>query len=64
MTVQEYYAKLQKGMLQCGVEEETEDKICRFYGSLRREFQKIVDYKEYITVNRLFQLAMVVRKEL
>lgn len=64
MSVQEYYAELQKGMIRCGVVEETEDKICRFYGGLRREIQDIVDFKEYTTVNRLFQLAMLAEKQL
>jgi hypothetical protein len=59
-----YYAELQKGMIRAGVHEETEDKICPFYGGLRTEIQDIVDYKEYNTVNRLFQLAMLVEKEL
>jgi hypothetical protein len=31
MSVQDYYAKLQKGMIRAGVHVETEDKICRFY---------------------------------
>ena len=64
MTVQEYYAELQKGMIRCGVKEETKDKICRFYGGLRREIQDIVDYKEFSNVNRLFHLAMLAEKEL
>jgi len=64
MSVQDYYAELQKGMIRAGVHEETEDKICRFYGGLRREIQDIVDYKEYNTVNRLFQLAILAEKEL
>ena len=54
MSIQEYYAELQKGIIRCGVKEETEDKIVRFYGGLRREIQDIVDYKEFSTVNRLF----------
>jgi hypothetical protein len=54
MSVQDYYAKLQKGMIRAGVHEETEDKICRFYRGLRTEIQDIIDYKEYNTVNRLF----------
>jgi hypothetical protein len=37
MFVQDYYAKLQKGMIRVGVHEETEDKICHFYGGLRTE---------------------------
>ena len=54
ISVQEYYQELQKGMLRCGIAEDTEDKIARFYGGLRREIQDIVDYKEYNTTNRLF----------
>jgi hypothetical protein len=45
MSVQDYYAELQKGMIRAGVHEETEDKICRFYEGLRTEIQDIVDYK-------------------
>jgi hypothetical protein len=30
--VQDYYAELQKGMMCCGMVEETEDKIYCFYG--------------------------------
>jgi hypothetical protein len=64
MSVQDYYAELQKGMICAGVHEETEDKICRFYSGLRTEIQDVVDYKEYNIVNHLFQLAMLVEKEL
>ena len=39
MSVQEYYQELQKGMLHCGIAEDTEDKIAHFYGGLRREIQ-------------------------
>jgi hypothetical protein len=43
-------------MIRAGVYEETEDKICRFYGGggLWTEIQDIVDYKEYNIVNHLF----------
>jgi hypothetical protein len=51
-------------MIHAGVHEETEDKICHFYSGLRIEIQGIIDYKEYNIVNRLFQLAMLVKKEL
>jgi hypothetical protein len=30
MSVQDYYAELQKGMIRASVHEETEDKICHF----------------------------------
>jgi hypothetical protein len=64
MSVQYYYAELQKGMICAGVHEETEDKICHFYSGLHTKIQDIVDYKEYDIVNRLFQLGMLAEKEL
>jgi hypothetical protein len=51
-------------MLRCGVVENQEDQIVRFYRGLRREIQDIVDYKEYHSRQRLFQLAMLAEKEL
>jgi hypothetical protein len=42
MSVQDYYAELQKGMIRAGVHEETEDKIYHFYRGLRTEIQDIV----------------------
>jgi hypothetical protein len=64
MSVQEYYKELQKGMLRCGVVEDQEDQIVRFYEGLWREIQDIVDYKEYHSIQCLFQLAMLAEKEL
>jgi hypothetical protein len=37
MSIQDYYAKLQKGMIRAGVHEGTEDKICHFYSGLHTE---------------------------
>jgi hypothetical protein len=51
-------------MLHRGVVEDQEDQIVRFYGGLRREIQDIVDYKEYHSIQHLFQLAMLAEKEL
>jgi hypothetical protein len=51
MSVQEYFAELQKGMMRCGVVEDPEDKLCHFYGGLRREIHDIVDYKDINTTN-------------
>jgi hypothetical protein len=48
MSVQDYYAELQKGMIHAGVHEETEDKNFHFYGGLQTEIKDIVDYKEGI----------------
>jgi hypothetical protein len=64
MSLQDYYVELQKGMIHVGVHEETEDKIYYFYGALRTKIQDIIDYKEYNTINHLFQLAMLAEKEL
>jgi len=62
--VQDYYGELQKGLERCGIVEGLEDAIYRFYSGLRREIQDIIDYKEFHTVNQLFQLAMLAEKEL
>jgi hypothetical protein len=64
MSIQDYYAELQKGTIHTGVHVETEDKICHLYSRLHTKIQDIVDYKEYNIVNHLFQLAMLAKKEL
>jgi hypothetical protein len=51
-------------MIRADVHEEIEDKICHFYSRLHTKIQDIVDYKEYDTVNYLFQLAMLAKTEL
>jgi hypothetical protein len=61
MSVHNYYAELQKGMIRAEADEEMEDIICHFYSRLHTEIQDITDYKEYGTVNHLFQLAMAKR---
>jgi hypothetical protein len=63
-SVQDYYAELQKGLQRCGIIEGHEDALCHFYSGLRRYIQDIVDYKEFNTVNKLFQFAMLAEKEL
>jgi hypothetical protein len=62
MSIRDYYAELQKGMIRASVHEEMEDKICRFYSCLHTEIQDIIDYKEYNTINHLFQLTMLAEK--
>ena len=44
MSVQDYYQELQKGMLRCGVVEDNEDVMVRFYGGLNRNIQDVIDY--------------------
>jgi hypothetical protein len=63
MSIQDYYAELQKGMICAGVPEGAEDKICHFYSRLCTKIHDIIDNKEYNIVNHLFQPAMLVKKE-
>jgi hypothetical protein len=63
-TVQDYYVELQKGLQRCGIVEGHEDALCRFYSGLRRDIQDIMDYKEFNTINKFFQFAMLAEKEL
>ena len=62
--MQDYYGELQKGLMCCDIVEGTEDGICIFYSGLRRDIRDIVDYKEFHTINQLFQFAMLAEKEL
>jgi hypothetical protein len=62
MSVQEYYRELEKGMIRCGVVEEDEDKVVHFSGGLNQNIQDIIDYKEYDSIQHLFQLAMLADK--
>lgn len=62
--VQDYYAELQCGIQRCGIVEDEEDQLVRFYGGLHRDIQDIVDYKTYNTVTELFHCAILAEKEL
>jgi hypothetical protein len=55
-SVQEYYQELQTGMIRCGIVEDNEVMLARFFGDLNKEIQHILDYKEYNTITRLFHL--------
>ena len=63
-SVQDYYGELQKGLQCCMIMEDDESSVVHFYSGLRRDIQDIVDYKEFNTVNQLFQFAMLAEKEL
>jgi hypothetical protein len=64
MSTQEYYAVFRRCRICCGIVEVLKDEIVRFYGGLRREIQDIVFHKEFYSVNRLFELAILAEKEL
>ena len=63
-SVQDYYSELQKGLQCCGIVEGLEDALCHFYLGLRREIQDIVDYKDFNTINKLFQFTILAEMEL
>jgi hypothetical protein len=47
----------------CKIVEGAKDAICHFYSGLRRDIQDILDYKDFDTIDKLFQFAMLVEKE-
>ena len=61
-SVEEYYHDIQISILCCDIIEDEEAAMTHFYGGLRCEIQDIVDYKEYDSVPRLFQLACLAEK--
>jgi hypothetical protein len=48
MSIQDYYAKLQKGMIRAGVHEETEYKIYHFMGGCELKFRILLTIKNII----------------
>jgi hypothetical protein len=55
--VEEYYQEPQMGMIRCGIVEDNEAMLARFFGGLNKEIHHILDYKEYNTSTRLFHCA-------
>jgi hypothetical protein len=47
----------------CKIVEGAEDAIFRFYSGLRCDIQDILDYKDFDTIDKLFQFAMLAEKE-
>ncbi|KAM0841708.1 hypothetical protein ACQ4PT_058840 [Festuca glaucescens] len=62
-SVEDYYQELQTGMIRCGIVEDNEAMLARFFGGLNKEIQHILDYKEYNTITRLFHLACKAERE-
>ncbi|XP_071676944.1 uncharacterized protein [Lolium perenne] len=62
-SVEDYYQELQTGMIRCGMVEDNEAMLARFFGGLNKEIQHILDYKEYDTITRLFHLACKAERE-
>jgi hypothetical protein len=62
-SVEEYYQKLQMGILCCNIEEGEESAMARFLGGLNREIQDIHAYKDYAKITRLFHLACKAKRK-
>jgi hypothetical protein len=62
-SVEEYYQKLQMGLLHCNLVEGEEPAMARFLGSLNQEIQDILAYKDYTNVTHLFHLACKAERE-
>jgi hypothetical protein len=56
MSVQDYYAELQKGMIRAGVHEETEDKIYHFMGGCELKLRILLTIKNTILLIVCFSL--------
>jgi hypothetical protein len=50
MSVEDYYAEMQKGMIRAGVHEKTEDKICCFYSVFVLKFRILLTLRNTILV--------------
>jgi hypothetical protein len=44
-------------MIRCGIVEDNEAMLARFFGGLNKEILHILDYKEYNTIIHLFHLS-------
>src|SRR3954469_8694925 len=50
-------------MVRCGLVETTEQMLARLFGGLNKDIQHILDYKEYNSITRLFQLDCKAERE-
>jgi hypothetical protein len=62
-SVEEYYQKLQIGMLRCNLEEREDAAMARFVFGLNHEIQDILEYKDYANITRLFHFACKAKRE-
>jgi hypothetical protein len=56
MSIQEYFAELQKGMIRCGIVEDTEDKIVHFMMVCDVKFRILLTIKNLILQTSCFSL--------
>jgi hypothetical protein len=56
-SIEDYYQKLQKGRIRCGILQEPDAAMACFPSGLNREIQDILDYKEYADMIQLFEFA-------
>lgn len=63
-TVEEIISEFDRLRIRCGVEEEKEQIIARFFGALRPEIADVIQLQPYYTFNELCQLALKVERQL
>jgi hypothetical protein len=63
-SVEDYYQKLQKGMIRCGLVEENDGTMARFCGGLNCEIQDILDYNEYYDITTLCEFPCKAEREM
>jgi hypothetical protein len=61
--VGEYYQELIIGLAYCNIHEDDQDTCARFFGSLHRDIQDILDYKEWTRFSQLYHLALKAERE-
>nr|GEY30552.1 hypothetical protein [Tanacetum cinerariifolium] len=64
LTVEEFIAEFERVRMHCGVEENEEQTIARFLGSLRTDISDVVYLQQYYSFHDVCRLALKVEKQL
>nr|GEV71932.1 transposon Ty3-G Gag-Pol polyprotein [Tanacetum cinerariifolium] len=64
LTVEEFIAEFERVRMRCGVEENEEQTIARFLGSLRTDITDVVYLQQYYSFHDVCRLALKVEKQL
>ncbi|GKB86691.1 reverse transcriptase domain-containing protein [Tanacetum coccineum] len=64
LTVEEFIAEFERVRMRCGVEENEEQTIARFLGSLRTDISEVVYLQQYYSFHDVCRLALKVEKQL
>nr|GEV99664.1 hypothetical protein [Tanacetum cinerariifolium] len=64
LTVEEFIAEFERVRMRCGVEENEEQTIARFLGSLRTDISDVVYLQQYYSFHDVCRLTLKVKKQL